>query len=67
MNENAINEYVSLIWKICDTAAGICEWSENHGDISPDEVNYSHVATAQKVLNDLREICRFANIEIKED
>ena len=67
MNESAFNEYVSLIWEIRDTAACICEWSDNHGDISPDEVNYSHVAAAQKVLNDLRDICRFANIEIKED
>lgn len=31
-----------------------------------DGISWSDVATAQKILEDLREICKFANIEIKE-
>lgn len=31
-----------------------------------DGISWSDVATAQKILEDLREICKFANIEVKE-
>lgn len=66
MNENALDSYISLMHRISVAAQNIAEWAENHGEIEPGAVNWGHVGSAEKIAADLREICRFANIEQEE-
>ena len=67
MNENALDSYISLMHRISVAAQNIAEWAENHGEIEPGAVNWGHVGSAEKIAADLREICRFANIEQEEE
>ena len=67
MNENALDSYISLMNSINTTAQNIADWAENHGEIEPGAVNWGHVGSAEKIAADLREICRFANIEQEEE
>lgn len=65
-NKEAIANYIAFMTSINTTARRIAEWAENHDDVSSDEINWGHVGSAKKILDDLQEICRFANIE-RED
>lgn len=63
---DAKQEYAYLIRNINNAALCICEWANNFGEADTNAINWGDVGTAGKILDDLQEICRFAQIELKE-
>lgn len=55
--------YIDLMQQIDHASRDISAWAEDHGGVSPGELHWGHIGSAAKVLEDLREICRFAGIE----
>ena len=69
MPKSAALEYKKALRNICNAALCIGEWSNielENAARRPTDINWGHVGSAAKSLEDLREICRFLNIELKE-
>lgn len=65
MNEDVLIQFLHYMANINNTALCICEWAENNGEVLPADLNWSHVATANKMLSDLLEIASFAGISVQ--
>lgn len=68
-SNEARKEYLRLVRNIANAALCISEYANNEEAWAQERsawVHWGHVGTAGKVLEDLKEICRFLNIELKE-
>lgn len=66
MNTSAINEYIYLLRNVRNAAQCLTEWALNNGDADPDKINWGDVGVAGHALDELKELCAFLNIELKE-
>lgn len=65
--QNAIDDYVAVFGEIGHILSTLQDWADCLGYITPDEVDFAKVGSAQKVLNDLEEISRFLQLDDAEE
>ena len=61
-NEKALVTFITSIDKIKEQLDAIQEHAENFMDTNPEDVNWGHVGSAQKVVTDLSDIMAFWGI-----
>ena len=61
--ELALDRLVFLTHEIKHLAKAIWAHADDHMDVSPDEVNWGHVGSADKARQDLQEIVNFLGID----
>lgn len=69
MPKAAVLEYKAQLRSIRNAALCIMQWAQQEEEEAierPTSVNWGHVGSADRVLDDLKETCRFLNIKIKE-
>jgi len=54
--ENALNKFIGQIGEISERLAELQEYTENHMNYSPEEINWGHVGTAGWFLERLTEL-----------
>lgn len=65
VEQSKINKWKYTMRNIANIGMCLTLYGETHKS-ETDEITWSDVAAVQKTLEDLREICKFANIEVKE-
>lgn len=69
MPKSAVLEYKAQLRSIRNAALCIRQWAQQEEEKAierPTSVNWGYVGSADRVLDDLKETCRFLNIKIKE-
>lgn len=69
MPKSAVLEYKAQLRSIRNAALCIGQWAQQEEEKAierPTSVTWGYVGSADRVLDDLKETCRFLNIKIKE-
>jgi hypothetical protein len=53
---DAINTYINLLSKVRTELERINQFVDDHGEVTPDDVNWGHVGFMGTMLNDLENI-----------
>lgn len=62
-NEDALNAYIGTIIQIREKLAALTALADDHMGHAPEEINWSHVGSANHILEELCEIAAFAGIK----
>ena len=66
INENAISAFTLAVAQLREELEDLQAYVDNHMDVSPEAVNWSHVGTARHLLELVREAGVFAGIKSEE-
>lgn len=62
MNEITLARYIELVGEAADLLAALTMFVDNHGDVAPDHVNQTHVASMAAIVKHLQAAKRQAGI-----
>lgn len=62
MNDQAVKKFMDIREKIHEHLKILIDACDNHFDVLPEDIDYGHVGTLNKVASDLKEIRQFLGI-----
>lgn len=62
-SEDALNAYISTLTQIREKLAALTALADDHIGHAPEGINWSHVGSANHILEELCEIAAFAGIK----
>lgn len=63
-NEKALDAFLRNVSRATDLAQALEAHISNHLDTDPDEVNWGHVGSAGKAVEDLEALCKFLGLKV---